>query len=282
MLELSKKQWLYVGISGAALVAVGIGAGYMIRKNNTPKVTTTLSTPTSSATTTSSVTATASPTATPSTSSSPSLKSLDATWNIYTNPKLGFSINLPKQVSKDASCEATQSNGATLYKVKTGLINLKTFEDASVVYIRPEFYIESSGGNGDASNLLFTNCKKTTTTLALAKDTSNTNLPQGFAIKIASAANDADIDKFIKSEYGKGCSFDAKSASKQAGTFDVKIKGDGKSLEDTECPINYITVLKYSPTQKALAKWDVGQEFVFVDSNNKPYDSDINDSFKFN
>lgn len=61
--------------------------------------------------------------------------------------------------------------------------------------------------------------------------------------------NDENIDQFIKSQMSKidasGCSIGNKSPAK-SGVYDIEIKDDGKSLEESKDWINFVYLLKYS------------------------------------
>ncbi|MBX4200014.1 hypothetical protein KW790_00925 [Candidatus Parcubacteria bacterium] len=78
------------------------------------------------------------------------------------------------------------------------------------------------------------------------------------------------IDAFIKTQFGKDCSFDSLKPGAQEGTFDVEI------ASSPACEVGSGTVLKYSPTTHRLAEWDLGEGTTFGDS-----DSQMSDSFKF-
>jgi hypothetical protein len=71
-----------------------------------------------------------------------------------------------------------------------------------------------------------------------------------------------------------------KKNTSQTGVFDIQIKGDGKDLGSTKCPVNFWTVVKYYPTKQMAASWDIGQDYNFAIGDN-PVDQEMIDSFKF-
>ena len=73
------------------------------------------------------------------------------------------------------------------------------------------------------------------------------------------------------------------SAADQEGVFDVSILGDGKSLEETLCPLNFGTVVKYYPAGNKVIAWDTGQAYTFPadEINSVTYDQQMVDSFIF-
>ena len=76
--------------------------------------------------------------------------------------------------------------------------------------------------------------------------------------------SDDELDAFIKSRYGSGCSLGEQVASGQDGVYDVRILGDGKDLSETLCPLNYVTVVKYFPGGNKAIAWDLGQGPMFA------------------
>jgi len=180
-----------------------------------------------------------------------STTSLDQLWNEYKNPALSFSIKIPKKVI--TSQDETQS--------------VEILESGNAVFITYK------------GNYYYTNALKriSESTTDLQKVTGG--MP--WAILIKEVANDNELDSFIKERYGSGCSLDKKKESAMAGTFDVTVKGDGKDLGETKCPLNYIVKIKYSPTLKKAATWDLGQSYNFEVKGAPEADMIMSDSFKF-
>jgi hypothetical protein len=95
--------------------------------------------------------------------------------------------------------------------------------------------------------------------------------------------DDAELEAFIKSRYGSGCSIKEKEASEQEGVYRVRIQGDGKDLSETLCPVNYATVVNYYPEGNKVIAWDLGQASTFVGAldYSVTYDQEVVESFWF-
>ena len=94
--------------------------------------------------------------------------------------------------------------------------------------------------------------------------------------------DDSELDAFIKSRYGAGCSLGEKVASAQAGVYDVRIQGDGKDASETLCLLNYATVVKYYPAGNRVIAWNLGQGPTFVAdvAHTTTYDREMVESFR--
>lgn len=212
---------------------------------------------------------------TPLPSPSTSAQAIPNTMQLYVNQKDGYRLTIPKTAYNATSCAQVIDNGSPKYTYTYGQVAVNTFEDSDFTAIDYEYTFP-----------LGSPCQKVTTSLATIKNEIQAG-GKTWVITVASVANDAALDQFIKKQYGNGCSVGDKYASNQAGVFDVAIKGDGKNLGESECPVNYVTVIKYYPAKKKVAQWDLGQGITFAaeDLTSKrdaiAYDSDMADSFLF-
>ncbi|MDD5732122.1 MAG: hypothetical protein PHU42_04495 [Patescibacteria group bacterium] len=160
-------------------------------------------------------------------------KSIDATWDLYTNYKLGFSIKIPKQV-----------------------LNYADNRDNKMI----PFEINEQEGNrvgiGTPGN--------------------------GWSILIQNGIkNDADLLKFIQTQYMPECLLGAKKETAiQVGTYDVSIDENGASGGEG-CFLNFGYGVKYSPSLQKVAQWTSGQYPHFFIDQNTLVDSEIENSFKF-
>ena len=201
--------------------------------------------------------------------------SIDNTWNLYTNNKIGFSIKIPNVSSEFGGvCSGGKLDVAT--------VPVKVFDDAFGAFITYEYFYEYPVNNS---------CQKTVNDLSIVNQrasqwkTNPTNPlfdPPNWHIITANVSNDTDLENFIKANYGTGCKLGTKTLSDN-GTYDVRVEGDGLDLGETKCPINFILAIKYSPEFKKAATWAIGQSIVFAADKdfNNAYDSDIVSSFKF-
>jgi hypothetical protein len=271
-MKLSKPAIISAAAAGAVII---IGAGYYYatqKQKNTDSIVT-YSNPSPSLQPTISTSTTTAPSPTIMATGS-QLVSLDNTWNQYTNSGLGFTLKIPKETWEQISC--TKENNS--YHTELGLVPIKVFEDTKSIYIKSEYTHKVSGESQQADGTYtFSKCDKVVTSLSTLKAEQAVT----WNIKIVPINSDAELDQFLKQEYGKSCSLGTKTAATQTGVFDIQIKGDGKDLAETECPINYRTVVKYYPAKHVIAKWDMGQDDSFGDGKGTSYDDEMKKSFKF-
>lgn len=207
----------------------------------------------------------------------PEIVSLDKTWNQYTNYKLCFSLKVPKRARGDDRCEWSTKDGDHSYRPTTPeLVDTKIFEDQKDVFVTLSYQYRLTGETVENNRHYYSDCQKIYSSIETAE---KDPFPHWY-IKTRKINNDQELETFIKSNYGAGCQLGEKKPSKQAGVFDVEIKGDGKDLDQTACPLNFMYVLKYAPLKNLVFNWNMGQSSAFVDLNNKDYDSEMLASFK--
>jgi len=217
------------------------------------------------------------------------ISTLDDTWLQYTNYELGFSIDFPRtMVHLYGSCKWNEENGDHSYRPEPGFVPVEIFEDGDTVYITNAYYHELTGETRetDASGgtrIFFSDCQAVTNTPELLGDPENQYQTNVWAIVTSDVHDDEELDAFIKARYGQGCSLGEKVPSKQEGVYDVAILGDGKALDQTLCPLNYGTVVKYYPEANKVVAWDTGQAYTFAADagNTVTYDQEMIDSFRF-
>lgn len=220
---------------------------------------------------------------TASSSSPSSITSLDASWNKYTNYQLGLSLKVPKQMIEfHGLCSYNDKNGDHSYRPQEAAVPVKILEDKEMVYIAAEYNYELSGETkDDTGRTFYSKCDKVTNTVARLSDRENYHSSQ-WQIVVKEIENDTELEQFLKNRYGEGCSLGAKTVSKQSGVFDIEILGDGLSLGETKCPINYATKVLYYPNKKKVAAWDLGQACSFYYPTIETcLDTQISDSFTF-
>jgi len=206
-----------------------------------------------------------------------SIVDLDATWKQYTNPTLGFSINFPAVSSYYAgSCEWSEKNGDHSYRYVSSNVNNAIVEDSNAIYITAEALYVLGGETTENYKTYYSSCQKELLTLpTLQKERRTWN------ILVRKAENDQDVENFVKDRFGSGCSLGEKKETTQTGVFEVFVKGDGKDLSETACPINYAFEIRYAPEKKKLYSWDLGQEVGFWnEKTQKYYNTEMVESFK--
>ncbi len=210
--------------------------------------------------------------------------SIDSTWNKYTNYDLGFSINVPKQAASGyASCEF--NSGEKSYRAKAGMVQIKTFEDASsgVVYIAPEYFYRLGGEKQNSSGVsTFSICTKIQNSVSEMKKSNELTEINYWKLTTQSTENDVEIESFLKSIFGTACKLGDKTQTSVAGVYDIKI--DGVTDLDGACPMNAAYVFKYSQVKKLVTTWTTGQAYSFYTSTDysNAHDEQMIDSFSFN
>ncbi|PIR06068.1 MAG: hypothetical protein COV55_05055 [Candidatus Komeilibacteria bacterium CG11_big_fil_rev_8_21_14_0_20_36_20] len=198
-------------------------------------------------------------------------------WRIYRNEKLGFEINYPIRYLDTIGC----NEGGDLYDLEYGLAPTKAFEGDNFVYIDNEYFFQTDGGQMINNGYRYKICNKINNSLAMLK-----NEPSWKIIIRDDIYNEKDLDNFIKEYYHQNCSLGYMEPGIQEGVFDVYITGKngiGLDIESGSCPINYMTIFRYLPSQHKIATWNIGQEYKFWDNieNEITFDQAMVKSFKF-
>ncbi len=206
---------------------------------------------------------------------------LDETWNQFTDYRRGFSIRFPKKmVTFRGSCTWNEDQGS--FRPELAPVPVRIFEDANDVYIAAEHYYELAGERQVGGKAYYDECNLVTNSLELLQEPDAFKEPY-WQLVVEDIHNDAELDSFIKERYFPGCSLGEQLPSLQDGVVDVRIQGDGKDLAESQCPLNFATVLKYFPAGNKVVAWDRGQSYYFPADVNYSvvYDQEMEDSFRF-
>ena len=212
------------------------------------------------------------------------LKSIDDIWYLYTNHNLKFSMKIPKNIYHGyGSCEW----GGTFdpsYRPVGAIVPVAIYELEDRVFISTSYYYELGGEVKKGYSANFLKCNKVDNSLSKLQD-KNVFGEQKWEVKAAQVKTDADLEKFIKDNYGTGCKIGKKKASSQNGVFDVLIDNGGFDLAQSiahNCGINYMYYLKYSPQRHEAITWIFGQAYSFPkNAGEGAYDNDMVKSFRF-
>ncbi len=202
----------------------------------------------------------------------------------FTTDRFNFSLYVPKETEFGyGACEWKEAEKS--YRPKAASVPVKIFEDSTTTYISVSYYYHLKGATKKDNISYFSGCDKVDTTFALLRDPNDPYI-EGWAIKTATVADLAALNNFIRVNYGQSCSAGEQTPTAQDGVFDVAIKGDGKDLEQTGCPINFMIALKYYPERQRVATWSMGQSCYFpgpsTDQVFECFDQDMAKSFRFN
>lgn len=209
--------------------------------------------------------------------------SLDETWNQYTNPRLGFSLKVPKIVYHSyGACNWTTANGDHSYRPQVSAVPVKIFEDGDDIFISTEFYYELTDKTQEGGRSFFNDCQRAENSTTLLKDPGNF-MEQKWRIVVQEVADEAALEDFLQERYGAGCRLGSQKPTDQEGVYDVVVEGDGKDISETACPVNFRYVVKYSPEKGKVIAWDLGQAVTFwADyAMDQSYDEAMVQSFRF-
>lgn len=192
----------------------------------------------------------------------------DVKWITYQNEEYGFEIEHPKKLTSNKYWTGLPE-GLTESDV---LIAIKMFVENNNFYLHQEYEYGFDWQNGQFIKI---------EDIRIPEYKGGVEYGLPWHIVVLNIDNEDELDKLIKQKYGTGCGYQEKYETNFSGTYDVKIKGDGKDLGSTKCPINYKYHLKYSPAYKKAAFWHTGQECILGLSFDDCYDQKISDSFHF-
>jgi len=212
------------------------------------------------------------------------LISLDQTWNLYKNKEFGFSIKVPKNVYDYSGAECIwKENNDHSYRSGGGFVPVKIIEEQNEIFIGTEYFYKPVGETIENGRKYYSSCQKVDIQSAYQLIENDFVHDLYWRIIVKKIDDKSQLDFFIKDKYGGGCSYGGERPSTQPGVYDVIVQGDGKPMSESDCFINYGTVLKYHPASQVLVSWDTGQAYTFVgdDKNEITYDDEMVSSFKF-
>lgn len=217
-----------------------------------------------------------SPASSPAAETASELVSLDDTWNLYTNHRLGFSLKVPKySIGHKAGC-AWDNNS---YHRKYAIVPITVIDDANGAYIVPAFEFQLLGENVDSSGRSsYSDCRRVDTTLSsLQLESSRRN----WHFIADTVANDEELTRFIQSRFGSACSIGSTQPDPHnPGTYRINVKGDDKDPGESECFINYVYDIRYTPGRHQIIAWNYGQNISFFDDQGNFFDGIMQDSFR--
>jgi hypothetical protein len=174
----------------------------------------------------------------------------------YRSTRLGFSLLLPKTMPT-YMCD---------YQKPAAMVEVKAVEKDNDVYIGPAWYEENEylGDNPDGSGR-YGECKRRE--MQVSEDEYFTRIIRTRIVK-----NDAEIESFIKDNFGEECGPFKRQPSAQIGIEDLKVTNvprrvveEPSGLDDFVCVTNYAYVLKYNPATKRVLSMNLGQDgFIYL------------------
>ena len=205
----------------------------------------------------------------------------DANNNLYTNNKFGFSLVVPKLAIDSIECKKESDS----YRLASGLVPVTFFENKDIIYLASDYFYRLTGEQKTDGRSNFSGCEKLKTTFDLIEKGRQESEFSIASLKIYTTdiKNDTEIEDYFKTIYGTGCRLGKKTLSDIPDIYNVKMLGDYKGLDETECDNNGRIETFYSPTKAKLVIFELGQDCVLSKNlSGVCYDSEILKSFKFN
>lgn len=166
------------------------------------------------------------------------------------------------------------------YRPQPASSSVKVYEDNpnKNFYFAFDSYAVLSSPTAQGGVTYFANCEKKTT----AVDALRSGEIGGWKFYTATVSNEQEITNFIRSKYGASCDLGQVADTATAGMKAVSILDGGP---DSDCWINFVTAIYYSPSKKRIVAWDLGQAVTFAsqstDERALEYDTEMRDSFRF-
>lgn len=231
-------------------------------------------------------TATEEPAPTPSPApSAAELIPIDDDWNLYVNRRLGFSLKVPTSMYRhDADCY-WREDGDSSYRPREGTVPVEIFEGEDTVYITSEYVtvlteptqIPSGGGY----RTRFAGCERLENSVTMLAERDYTSYIWEIAIRPIDG--EADLERLIDDYYGECFSMGEIQPMEGKPYATVRIVGDEKPVEESECLLRGGYVFLYSQELRLAATWGTGQMIHFSSEgpNQEGRDSEMRTSFEF-
>ncbi len=125
------------------------------------------------------------------------------------------------------------------------------------------------------------NISEDSSNIYIVKENSEYN--NGLTITVANTENEKELDDFIKKQLWKTCTALNKEESLINSIYNIKVWPEDKEDEYSrrECFLNFMYILKYSPSFSRTVHMNVGQDCNLYDSELGCFDHVIGDSFEF-
>jgi hypothetical protein len=206
-------------------------------------------------------------------------------WNTYINHRLGFSMNIPTSMYRsDAGC-VWKEDGDNSWRPEGGHVPVTVIEGEDRVYITSESIAiltqatQIPSGNG--YRYVYGGCERLKNSLEMVANREYSSYIWEIAIR--PIESEADLEDLIDAYYGACYSVGEILPLEGKDYYQVKVEGDGKSVEDSECLLRGGYEFVYSPEFRIAATWGTGQmvHFSSGESNEVPKDGEMISSFTF-
>lgn len=185
---------------------------------------------------------------------------------MYTNQRLGFSMDIPNTIFVAAGAPNVPT---------------KVFEDEKndTVFVSTKYYFNAKDGIPDLKD------RRETSFAILKSDWTGGFLPP-WEIHVAHAVNDSDVERILRKEFGSGCIVDEMKTTSQEGVMEVVLNPPPDIVPEDprfeECPLTYAIFIRYAPAKQKLIYWVLGQDVRFFSDpwGAEVYDTHMLESFR--
>ncbi|MBN2556455.1 MAG: hypothetical protein JXA97_10995 [Anaerolineales bacterium] len=208
---------------------------------------------------------------------------VDATWNRYVNPTLGFEMLVPvNMVHGHAGCYWNVANGDHSYRPQAGMVPVTIFESGDRVYFTSESFSILTDETEEDGRHYYAGCEGIINSLERVQ---NREFPNIFwEIISRPIASDADLLLLVHDVYGEACGLGELVPVEGEDYLGVRVESDGLPMEDSSCVMNYMYRFFYHPELGRAVTWALGQAATFyadVNYAEEPYDMQMLESFQF-
>jgi hypothetical protein len=212
------------------------------------------------------------------------LISVDDVWNRYVNHALGISFLVPKSAYRwDAECEWTGPIEDGSYRTIAAFVPVVVLETSDRVIVTSQRYSEVTlptqipSGAGYRYN--YGGCELREMTHQLVGEPPNATY--SWDMRVSSISSVEDLELLIDQVFGECFSLGDMTPMEGSDMLVVKVRGDGKPVEESECLLREMYAFFYSPRHGKAAAWRTGQSFHFPSSTHEGYDPAMYESFTF-
>jgi hypothetical protein len=213
------------------------------------------------------------------------LISINTEWNQYINYRLGFSMNVPSSMYlADASCYWNE-NGDYSYRPEAGKAPVVVIEGDDRVYITSKYEVVLTQATQIPAEkgyrYKYGGCEWLENDLELVENRDYSSYIWEIAFREIESNNDLEL--LIDDYYGE-CFRLGEVLPLEGRTYStVKVLGDGKPVEESECLLRGGYVFLYSQELRIAATWKTGQmaHFSSLGMNEGVNDGEMLASFEF-
>ncbi len=182
----------------------------------------------------------------------------DIKWLTYENSTFGFTFNYPNKAIPNQYWAAPDYSSEKI-------------ESTHILTNNEVLYIKLTDTSFDSIETKWQKDKQ---------EFGGKTLDHSWRMVIRNVADEQALGTFVKEQYGSSCKF-RKVATVFPDTFNIIIVSDGKSLDTSQCPVNYDYYIKYSPLNKAVTSWNTSQECQLGLNFDNCFDKQIAESFHY-